>query len=497
MNFASLLQRLIAFSTSGRASILVLIVCLLFTVWVRKNGFEGYQFGQEIGNVSAALASGQGFSNVFGPNTGPTAWTPVAYTVIYALVFLIFGVKTVYSYWALFFLRCALIAVTFHLAVRISYSSRLDRYKFLLLPLFMLYTYFVMLKRGMDDVIFNVSLSMLVIYVIAGLLDQGYKKVKIWLYILALILPLANISLFIGYILLIIGTQFSTKREYIPKIHAFALLILLITSMAGWGLRNQAVFGKFIPFKSNLWFEMYLSNVADEDGILKFTNFRQYHPLTNEQVRKVYIAQGEAAFLEYYRNESSEYLKTNLTDFASKLIGRARSVFVWTEFNINNVEKVDHELPGEDIAQLETAGLIDSGYWLCLDVTQQQFLNIVANLHLSSEDQITSDWQAKKQINKQSKLKLNNLALGLLMSFLPSLALICCFLLPIVRESKVFWIALGFFILTIGPYLLISIHTRYQLFQMSYYFLFVFMALAGIMDRFFPGLVDKRLIVIA
>jgi len=182
----------------GRSTILFFIFCLLMTVWVRKNGFEGYQFGQEIGNVSAALADGKGFSNVFDSNSGPTAWTPVFFTSIYGAIFKIFGTKSVYSYWALFLLRCVLLAATFHLAVRIDYGETMNKYKFLLLPIFLVFAYFVILKRGMDDVIFNVFLSMTLIYIISKLFDDGFRKVKAILYLLALIIPLSNISFFIG-----------------------------------------------------------------------------------------------------------------------------------------------------------------------------------------------------------------------------------------------------------------------------------------------------------
>jgi len=493
MNLAKFFPKITQFGTSNQATVLFFIFCLLITVWVRKNGFEGYQFGQEIGNVSASLADGKGFSNVFDSDSGPTAWTPAFFTSIYGAIFKIFGTKSVYSYWALFFLRCVLLAATFHLVVRIDYSEPLNKYKFLLLPIFLVFAYFVILKRGMDDVIFNVFLSMTLIYVISRLFDDGFRKVKDILYLLALIIPLSNISFFIGLFCFILLTQFKFKLPKIPRRHAVALLIIMMVAISGWGLRNKSALNHFIPFKSNLWFELYLSNVQDNDGILKFTNFRENHPLSNTAVKERYKTLGETRFLEKYKTASLDYLAENSIDFLGKVINRAFSIFVWTEFNINNVAPVAiDELEKEDIAKLEAQALVLNGEWLCIDSNPKEFESKISALNLMDPEQVLQDWKAKKKQIKKAKLKLNNLAVGFLMSALPSMALLTCLLIPGLRRNPLFLVTLGLFLITIGPYLIISFHTRYQLFQMSFYIIFVFLALATLIDRILPGFVDKK-----
>lgn len=492
MNLSGLIHKAIDFSTSNRAAILFFIICLLVTVWVRKSGYEGYQFGQEIGNVSAALASGEGFADVFDLDSGPTAWTPAFYTFIYALVFVIFGIKSVYSYWALFVLRCVLLAITFHLALRLNYTERLNRYKFLLLPIFLVYAYFVILRRGMDDVIFNVFLSMLLVYAISRFLEEGFTRVKALFYGLAIIVPLSNISLFIALFLLVIVTRLSSNLPRIPISHAVALMTLMVLSVTGWGIRNQRVLNQFIPFKSNLWFELYLSNVADEDGILKFTNFREYHPLSNESVKQQYKTLGETKFLENYKVASIEYLSQNTGDFLEKIVNRAYSVFLWTQFDIDNVEPANQDIPAEDVYKLESAGLILNGEWTCIDMKPKAFQAAVNGLDLSQLNMVLEDWSTRKAVNKKDKLNYKNLILGLLMSLLPFLALLCGLIFKPLRCNRTFLVTLILFLLTIGPYMIISIHTRYQLFQMSYFVIFIFLALAFLMDRFLPKLIDKE-----
>ena len=179
-----------------------------------------------------------------------------------------------------------MLAVTFHLAARVDYGVTLNKYKFLLLPIFLVFAYFVILKRGMDDVVFNVFLSMILIYVTSKLFSDGFRKVKAILYLLALIIPLSNISFFIALFCFIILTQFNLQLPQIPRSQAITLLVIMMVTIALWGLRNRSVLNQFIPFKSNLWFELYLANVKDDDGILKYTNFRKNHPLSNSEVKE-------------------------------------------------------------------------------------------------------------------------------------------------------------------------------------------------------------------
>src|SRR5579864_1940556 len=57
-----------------------------------KSTDDNFGFGWEMGRVAASLASGHGFSNPFGPPTGPTAWEPPLYPYLIAAVFLLFGI---------------------------------------------------------------------------------------------------------------------------------------------------------------------------------------------------------------------------------------------------------------------------------------------------------------------------------------------------------------------------------------------------------------------
>src|ERR1044071_5877082 len=79
-----------------RASLywLVLVALLLRLSWIIvghtykfKATDNNFSFGWEMGRIGAAIASGKGFSNPFGPQTGSTAWEPPLYPYLVAGVF--------------------------------------------------------------------------------------------------------------------------------------------------------------------------------------------------------------------------------------------------------------------------------------------------------------------------------------------------------------------------------------------------------------------------
>src|SRR6202030_106594 len=77
-----------------------------------KGADANFGFGWEMGRISASLASGHGFSNPFGPSTGPTAWEPPLYPYLTAAVFHVFGIYSKASAFVLLTLNSAFSALT-------------------------------------------------------------------------------------------------------------------------------------------------------------------------------------------------------------------------------------------------------------------------------------------------------------------------------------------------------------------------------------------------
>src|SRR5712664_358859 len=62
---------------------------------------DHFAFGWEMGRVARSIALGQGFSNPYGDNTGPTAWEPPLYPYLIGGEFKLFGIYSFASAWVL------------------------------------------------------------------------------------------------------------------------------------------------------------------------------------------------------------------------------------------------------------------------------------------------------------------------------------------------------------------------------------------------------------
>src|SRR5271167_1420326 len=83
-----------------------------FRQYHTRPGEDNFGFGFEMGRVGRSIALGQGFSNPYGGNTGPSAWEPPLYPYLIGAVFKIFGVYTFASAWVLLGINSLLASVT-------------------------------------------------------------------------------------------------------------------------------------------------------------------------------------------------------------------------------------------------------------------------------------------------------------------------------------------------------------------------------------------------
>src|SRR5271169_237722 len=81
--------------------VLQLVAIGVFRQYRTRPGEDNFGFGFEMGRVGRSVALGQGFSNPYGGNTGPTAWEPPLYPYLIGGVFKVFGVYTYASAWVL------------------------------------------------------------------------------------------------------------------------------------------------------------------------------------------------------------------------------------------------------------------------------------------------------------------------------------------------------------------------------------------------------------
>jgi len=66
----------------------------IFHQYRTRPGNDNFEFGWEMGRIGRSIALGQGFSNPYEGNTGPTAWEPPLYPYLIGGVFKTFGIYT-------------------------------------------------------------------------------------------------------------------------------------------------------------------------------------------------------------------------------------------------------------------------------------------------------------------------------------------------------------------------------------------------------------------
>jgi len=84
----------------------------IFRQYKTRTEDDHFGFGWEMGRIARSIAQGQGFSNPYGGNTGPTAWEPPPYPYLMGGVFKIFGIYTIASAWVLLIFNSLLSALT-------------------------------------------------------------------------------------------------------------------------------------------------------------------------------------------------------------------------------------------------------------------------------------------------------------------------------------------------------------------------------------------------
>ena len=92
---------------------------------------------------------------------------------------------------------------------------------------------------------------------------------------------------------------------------------------------NYLVFGRMIPIKSNLAYEIYQSHCLQKDGLLQGATFR-FHPYGgNRRERQEYNRLGEPAYLDRKRQQVWEAFRADPRDFLDRVARRFVGATLW------------------------------------------------------------------------------------------------------------------------------------------------------------------------
>jgi 4-amino-4-deoxy-L-arabinose transferase-like glycosyltransferase len=286
---------------------------------------DNFSFGWEMGRIAASLASGHGFSNPFGPPTGPTAWEPPLYPYLTAGVFLIFGIYSKLSAFVLLALNSvfsALTCIPILLIARRIFSEKVavgSAWAWALLPNVMFWC---------TRAIWETSLAALLLSTIfwLALTLENRDGWLPWLQFGLLwgITALSSTSLL--SFLPAAGLWAWYHRAKLGKNSVAGVVlasVVFVACIAPWLVRNYQTFGKFIFVRDNFGAELRLGNGNGADGTLMVYLDPPHDPDAMRQFRSM----GELSYIAMRKRQALDYIQADYSRFAGLSI--KRFIYFW------------------------------------------------------------------------------------------------------------------------------------------------------------------------
>jgi hypothetical protein len=293
------------------------------------NGNMNHHLGAEYFNIAQALTAGKGFANPFGDQTGATAWMPpVLPTLLAGLLWAcdgnrdaVMAVVVVLQAYVLIVTGLLVLALAQRTTSRVGAVGAATVFFLALLCNFK-----SCFQVTHDSWLVLLALDLLV----AGLcwcrpLQRRGTAAGWGLFggLCALISPVVGLAW--GILSLLLGW-----RERAWSRLALAVLAAAV-ALAPWTVRNWLVFGRLIPVKSNLAYELYQSQCLQPDGLIRRSTFFHHPGGANHPDGQEYRALGETAFLDCKRQQFRQAVWADPVDFLDRVACRFLGVTLWYE----------------------------------------------------------------------------------------------------------------------------------------------------------------------
>lgn len=320
--------------TRVRASLfwIVVIAFVLRVGWILiahtyrfKATDNNFGFGWEMGRIAASLASGHGFSNPFGPSTGPTAWEPPLYPYLIAGVFQLFGIYSKASAIVLLTFNSACSALTcipiFLIAGKI-FSEKVavgSAWAWALLPNVMYWC-----TRWVWETSLSALLLAAVFWLALTLEDR--KGLRPWLLFGLLWGLIALNSTSLLSFLPAAGLWAWRRRIQLGKRSLAGIVLaslIFFACVTPWIVRNHRTFGRFIFIRDNFGAELRLGNGNGADG----TWMEYLHPTQDVYAMRQYESMGELNYIAMRKEQAVAYIRADLGRFV-RLCGK-RFIYYW------------------------------------------------------------------------------------------------------------------------------------------------------------------------
>jgi hypothetical protein len=249
-------------------------------------------------NIAKSLAAGEGYASPFGGKTGPTAWKqPALPTILAGLMWVYEGDLSDVQY-TVNFLNIHILILTGVVVIAAAretcvYPSIASFVAAAVYCLWLYAQYRLCFTQAGDCWLQILAVDALIVGH-TWFQPLGSKTAAAVWGVVGGLTALINPVLGGGWFVLASATAFGQRSG---KPFALALLTCAVV-LAPWTIRNYLVFGRFIPVKSNLWYELYQSQCETASGVLRWTTRSSTHPNSSPQARREYKEIGEIAFVD-------------------------------------------------------------------------------------------------------------------------------------------------------------------------------------------------------
>jgi hypothetical protein len=270
-------------------------------------------FENETGSIAQAIANGQGFSNPFARNTGPTAWLTPVYPWLVVLAFKIFGVFTIRAFYFLVFLNIVFSSAACVPLLAVGRRISGVGVGAVAAWLWAIYPNAVMTPfEWIWDTSLAALLSAILLWATMRLAES--RRIRdwcayglLWGFVLMTNPSLGSLLPFLlGW-----AAYRAWWRNAEPRVSGRAwlaqpgaALAIAILCCVPWTIRNYSVFHRFVPLRSNFPLELYIGNNENYDDL------RPRYPgmVTKDRETWRYIKMGETPFMDEEMRKAKKFI---------------------------------------------------------------------------------------------------------------------------------------------------------------------------------------------
>jgi hypothetical protein len=298
-------------------------------------------FQNEVGNVAAAIARGDGFCCLFRQPTGPTAWLAPVYPLTLAGIFRIFGTFTLPAFYCAVISNCVFSALATlplfwaaHRSVGLPGAAAAG-WIWAILP-----SGIILPFEWIWDTSLSVLFAAALLWATIRLKDSARRRDFAWYGLLWGVSLLTNPAL--GAVLpFLLGWLWYQQRSDGARALRLVLttIAVVILTCLPWTARNYFQFHRFIPLRSNFPFEFWSGNneIFDERSreITRITRYEQVH---------LYAELGESKFLAIKMHDALNFVRMHPALYAQLFGERIAATWLGTDSPLQDFERTDSPL---------------------------------------------------------------------------------------------------------------------------------------------------------